>query len=130
MPENSPQKNFSVTDYLANERTFLAWIRTCIGIMAFGFLIERFALFLTQLSVILLANDHPNTIRLIDPHHASIFGIVLIGVGAIFTLLSFWKYNQSRKQIKEGKFSSHPYLEGFLTVIIFIVGVVLILSLI
>ena len=28
--------------HMANERTFLAWIRTCIGIMAFGFVIEKF----------------------------------------------------------------------------------------
>ena len=30
--------------HMANERTFLAWIRTSIGIMAFGFVVERFAL--------------------------------------------------------------------------------------
>jgi putative membrane protein len=37
-------KNF--TDHAANERTFLAWVRTAIAVMAFGFLIERFDLFL------------------------------------------------------------------------------------
>jgi len=30
--------------HLANERTFLAWIRTSIGIMAFGFVVEKFGL--------------------------------------------------------------------------------------
>ncbi len=34
------------SDHAANERTFLAWVRTAIAIMAFGFLIERFDLFL------------------------------------------------------------------------------------
>ena len=33
-------------DHAANERTFLAWIRTAIAVMAFGFLVERFDLFL------------------------------------------------------------------------------------
>lgn len=33
-------------DHAANERTFLAWIRTAIAVMAFGFLIERFDLML------------------------------------------------------------------------------------
>src|SRR6516162_5201731 len=37
-------KNFS--DHAANERTFLAWVRTAIAVMAFGFLVERFGLFL------------------------------------------------------------------------------------
>src|SRR5579863_3306763 len=34
------------TDHAANERTFLAWVRTAIAVMAFGFLIERFDVFL------------------------------------------------------------------------------------
>ena len=37
-------RNFS--DHSANERTFLAWVRTAIAIMAFGFLVEKFNLFL------------------------------------------------------------------------------------
>jgi putative membrane protein len=34
------------TDHAANERTFLAWVRTSIAIMAFGFLVEKFDIFL------------------------------------------------------------------------------------
>lgn len=37
-------KNFN--DHAANERTFLAWVRTAIAVMAFGFLVEKFDLFL------------------------------------------------------------------------------------
>jgi putative membrane protein len=37
-------RNF--TDHAANERTFLAWVRTAIAVMAFGFLVARFNLFL------------------------------------------------------------------------------------
>ncbi len=35
--------------YLAAERTFLAWIRTSLALMGFGFVIARFALFLREL---------------------------------------------------------------------------------
>ncbi len=35
------------TDHAANERTFLAWVRTAIAVMGFGFLIERFDIFLS-----------------------------------------------------------------------------------
>ena len=38
------------SDHAANERTFLAWVRTAIAVMAFGFLIERFDLFLKYLA--------------------------------------------------------------------------------
>jgi putative membrane protein len=43
----------SASDHLANERTFLAWIRTGIGIMAFGFVVVKFTLFVKQLSLVL-----------------------------------------------------------------------------
>jgi putative membrane protein len=39
----------SYTDHSANERTFLAWIRTGLTIMALGFVIERLDLFLASL---------------------------------------------------------------------------------
>ena len=39
--------------HMANERTFLAWIRTSIGIMAFGFVMEKFALFVRQMGCFL-----------------------------------------------------------------------------
>ena len=34
------------SDHSANERTYLAWVRTSISVMAFGFLLERFDIFL------------------------------------------------------------------------------------
>ena len=37
-------------DHAANERTYLAWIRTAIAVMAFGFLVEKFDLFLSYIS--------------------------------------------------------------------------------
>ena len=34
-------------DHAANERTYLAWIRTAVAIMAFGFLVEKFDIFVS-----------------------------------------------------------------------------------
>jgi putative membrane protein len=41
-------RNF--TEHSANERTFLAWVRTGIAIIAFGFVIEKFNLFILALA--------------------------------------------------------------------------------
>ncbi len=49
--------NFS--DHAANERTFLAWVRTGIAVIAFGFVIEKFNLFLLA-----IANSAPGVGRL------------------------------------------------------------------
>ena len=58
--------------HMANERTFLAWIRTCIGIMAFGFVIEKFIIFL----------DYGNTASghgLFDEHqYVTFMGVFLV----------------------------------------------------
>jgi putative membrane protein len=37
------------SDHAANERTFLAWLRTSIAVIAFGFVIEKFNLFVLTL---------------------------------------------------------------------------------
>src|SRR6201987_333788 len=49
-PEATPKA--SLSDYLAAERTLLAWIRTGLALMGFGFVLARFALFLQQLHLI------------------------------------------------------------------------------
>jgi putative membrane protein len=51
--ENPELKEIRVQNrrvHFANERTFLSWIRTAIGIMAFGFVVEKFSLFLKYLA--------------------------------------------------------------------------------
>jgi len=50
-------------DHAANERTFLAWVRTAIAIMAFGFLVQKFDLFLRIASQSLAAGSLPATVR-------------------------------------------------------------------
>ena len=37
-------------DHSANERTFLAWVRTGIAVIAFGFVIEKFNLFVLTMA--------------------------------------------------------------------------------
>ena len=49
-PAQSTQKA-SISDYLAAERTMLAWIRTGLALMGFGFVVARFGLFLQQIEV-------------------------------------------------------------------------------
>jgi putative membrane protein len=69
-------------DYLAEERTFLAWIRTGISLMGFGFVVARFGIFgdLPHIPLQLAAGR---------PHELSVwFGAALIAIGAIVNLLS------------------------------------------
>jgi putative membrane protein len=45
------RRNATPADYLAAERTFLAWIRTGLALMGFGFVVARFGLFLRQIAM-------------------------------------------------------------------------------
>ncbi len=42
----------ALSDYLAAERTLLAWIRTGLALMGFGFVVARFGLFIRELQVV------------------------------------------------------------------------------
>jgi putative membrane protein len=63
--------------FFAAERTLLAWVRTGLTIMAFGFVVARFGLFLRMIAVQQHAGD------VASDHHAfsSVAGIALVLVG-------------------------------------------------
>jgi putative membrane protein len=68
--------------FFAAERTFLAWVRSGITIMALGFVVAKFGLFLTLLSASSVATIHPHQ----DNGLSNIFGIALVMVGVAITL--------------------------------------------
>lgn len=118
-------KKQNARDHLANERTLLAWIRTSIGIMAFGFVVVKFSLFVKQISLLLGKNP-------IIPQHgySSMIGVFLVAVGAIVLILSYLKYKQTEKQLNNDSFHSSSILILSLTIIILIISMLLILYLI
>ena len=119
-------KQQNVREHLANERTLLAWIRTSIGIMAFGFVVVKFSLFIKQISLLLSKNIT------IPPQHgySSVIGIFVVAVGALVLLLSYIKYKKTEKQLNDEKFKSSSTLVFSLTIIILLISVLLILYLI
>ena len=68
MIKKRSKKGFNRTDHLANERTFLAWIRTTLGIMAFGFVVEKFSFFIKQIATFLGKTELPEPRQLILPY--------------------------------------------------------------
>ena len=117
--------------HMANERTFLAWIRTSIGIMAFGFVVEKFALFMRQFSYFLGSSEFPA--RHLPPSssgYSSILGIFLVGLGALMGLLAFIRYKKVEKQIDEDAYHPSLILDILLTISILAVGIFLVIYLI
>jgi uncharacterized membrane protein YidH (DUF202 family) len=110
-------------DHLANERTFLAWIRTSIGIMAFGFVIEKFALFIKQSAQFF---SHPGLLEKSTPNNPSYFGIFLIGIGAVIGILSFFNYRKNLRQIERGEYEDFSTLAIVVTALVALIGIFLI----
>lgn len=113
-------------DHLANERTFLAWIRTSIGIMAFGFVVEKFALFMKEIAHFLGQDSGTKT----PSGYSPIFGIVLVGLGALIGLLSYLRFINIQKQIEEESYKKSNKLAASLTLLIVVMGILLLIYLI
>ena len=111
--------------HMANERTFLAWIRTSIGIMAFGFVVEKFALFIKQISYFLGK-------EVVAPSrgYSSIFGIFLVGLGTLMGVLAFIRYKKVERQIDKDTYQPSLILDILLTLSILAIGIFLVIYLI
>jgi inner membrane protein YidH len=83
------------SDHAANERTFLAWVRTAIAMMAFGFVIERFDLFLRYAAPLAAQQG-------IAPHggaFANAAGLAFIVLGIAIIAIAGWRFVQTAKDI-------------------------------
>lgn len=119
--ESSEIKKPSAADHLANERTFLAWIRTSIAVMGFGFVVVKFSLFVHQLA---LAVDR----RIVLPGrgYSPVIGISLIVIGALISLLAFIRYRNIEKQLNRGAYFPSFTLSLLTTIAILIISLILI----
>lgn len=120
--ENS---SFKSADHLANERTYLAWIRTGIGIMAFGFVVVKFSLFVKQIGLALGTKVNASS-----HGYSAIIGIVLVVLGVLAILFSFWQYRKTDQQLRSGTYQPSTVLTSVLTGVILLISVVLIVYLI
>jgi len=117
--DNQPVKK--TNDHLANERTFLAWVRTAIGIMGFGFVVVKFSLFVKQVSIML---GRETVVQ--QRGYSSAIGIVLVAIGALISLLAFLNYKKISTQIDSDSYRSSPALITGLTFGIIVVSTLLI----
>ncbi len=105
----------SASDHLANERTFLAWVRTGIALIGFGFVIAKFAIFLD------LIKASKNV-----PISSSVtYGEVLIFMGAVTIVYGLYSYIEIEKDLKRGEYRSRDLQNAVFAGSIIVVAIVM-----
>ncbi len=85
----------SASDYLANERTFLAWFRTAISLLGFGILIAKLRFLEAGAGLGLSAGVRSTRLGL------------AFAVGGLLTLvLATWQYYRTKLMLDSGKYES------------------------
>ncbi len=95
-------RNFG--DHSANERTFLAWVRTAIAVMAFGFLVEKFDLFLEIAAPSLVGR----TLSLPGEKFGNIAGLALIVLGTAMVAIAATRFLTTAKIIDSDELRPGP----------------------
>ena len=87
------------TDVLANERTFLAYARTALAFIAFGFVIARFSVFIREAEIV--AHIHlPST------GISLAFGSLMAAAGTICGVWGAYRYVATARALRSGSTSA------------------------
>ena len=101
------------TEYLANERTFLAWIRTSVAVMSLGFVLARFSVWLRELST--------QGQTQVPVHRGGIslpIGVAMMILGGVLTILAARRYHVVNRDIEHGKVTADRGLVILVTVMV------------
>jgi putative membrane protein len=105
-------------DHLANERTFLAWVRTSVAIVVFGFAIGRFAIAMRQLTEF---QGHASK----TTGFSVWMGMSSILAGVVMVLAGLGRYRRTRAQLDQGKFEPAGFIVDLVTILTALFGLAL-----
>jgi len=90
-------------EHLANERTFLAWVRTSVALISLGFVLARVGPW--------LGHGGMGAARL--GARTPVLGFGLVIFGALLTLLAAWRYDRVNREIESGLVKTDRVLVWF-----------------
>jgi putative membrane protein len=106
-------------EYLANERTFLAWIRTSIAVISLGFVLSRFSLWLQDLSTGMTRIP-------LRAHGVSLpLGEALMVFGGLLAVLAAWRYHVVNRAIYENRVQPDRWLIVLIAAAVALLAVVM-----
>jgi putative membrane protein len=97
----TPQDPNRTRDHLANERTFLAWVRTALGLIGMGFVLARMGLFLRQIALE-MPGGSARPVR--SAHEYLVVGVVCLLFGTALTGAAAWLHDRNRRAIEADRY--------------------------
>jgi len=104
-------------EHLANERTFLAWVRTNIAVISLGFVLARLSPVIPDTSE---AAKHGLAVKALP------LGVAMVVFGALLTVLEAWRYDAVNREIEDGLVKTDRALVWFVTIAASLLAAVLI----
>lgn len=105
-------------DHLANERTFLAWVRTAVAIVVFGFAIGRFSIAMRQLTALSGRPLHTGGLSVWMGASSILAGVALVIAGLV-------RYRKTREQLDQGSFEPAGFGLDLVTILTVLFGIAL-----
>jgi putative membrane protein len=102
----------SYTDHAANERTFLAWLPTGVAVIAFGFLIDRFDLFVrTMAAAVSIRPEDREELEAMSSNLGQGTGQGFVFVGIAFIIVATFRFVRTGYRLDAAKI----YVPGIVT---------------
>ncbi len=106
------------SDHLANERTFLAWIRTSISVIVFGFVVAKFGITLRQLLTLQNKAAQESGVSLA-------IGVAFMLFGIFLSFAALVRYHNTRRRLESGGFEPAGRIITILGTVTALFGVIL-----
>jgi putative membrane protein len=123
--QKSVPEDKRATELLANERTFLAWIRTSVSIISLGFVIAKFRIWLQDIAKAGSVSTPPSKLG-----ESFQIGIGMMALGGLLTVLAAWRYHVVNRQIENGKVTADRGLIVFVTILVAVLAGVMIITMV
>ncbi len=119
MTDPSPIKEIGkASEHLANERTFLAWIRTSISIIVFGFVVAKFGITLREFLRIQGNTTHESGVSLM-------IGVGFMTMGIFMALAAWFRYRNTMRRLEIGDFRPAGAIVTVLAILAALFGTIL-----